>query len=102
MQKIAYSFLNLQPHEFWRLTMTEFNLMIEGFKMRDEAAWRKLAQMASWVTAPHVKRPINPNKLFGGFPKDRSEKRKTNPEKTKQVLSDLEKDMENRKKHSKE
>ena len=89
MQKIAYGFLNLQPHEFWRLTPKEYNLMVEGYKEYDYTIMQKVAQLASWVTAPHLKNPVSPKKLLdaGNNKKDR---RRTTPEETKKYLDELE------------
>lgn len=92
MQRVAYGILKLQPHQFWSLTIREYRLMIEGAEMVDEGVWRKMAQMASWVTAPHLKKPINPEKLLE---KPNKEKQKTTPEYTKQFLEELEDEFQN-------
>lgn len=94
MQKIAYAFLDLRPHEFWKLTFAEFNLMVEGYQMRDKKGYQKLAQHASWVTAPHLKRPIKPEKLLGQD-NEGKEKETTTPEYTKQYLDELEAEFQN-------
>lgn len=92
MQRIAYAYLNLQPHQFWKLTLAEFKLMMEGFNLRNELEWRKVAQLASWVTAPHLKRPMKPDKLLGKSDNNK-ERKKTTPEYTKEYLDELEKDF---------
>lgn len=89
MQKIAYGFLKLQPHEFWRLTPKEYQLMVEGYKEYDYTIMQKVAQLASWVTAPHLKRPIPPEKLLGKKDENKGKKR-TTPEETKNYLDELE------------
>jgi hypothetical protein len=67
------------------LTHGEFLDLCEGYKEREQIEWRKLAQLASWVTAPHVKKPIDPRKLLGSD----KEKKKTNKTETKAVIADL-------------
>lgn len=63
--------------------------MLEGYRKKDEKGWRKLAHLASWVTAPHLKRPIKPESLLN-FEGDKKEKQKTTPEYTKEFLDELE------------
>lgn len=93
MQRIAYGHLGLQPHEFWALTPKEYYLMSEGFKRVDDANWQKIAQLASWVTAPHLKNPIHPSKLLDPKGEGRKSKNKTTPEETKNVLAELESEI---------
>lgn len=45
-----------------------------------------MAQLTSWMTAPHVKKPIDPRKLL----QSEKTKKKTTPEETKAVISSLE------------
>lgn len=85
MKRIAYGPLNLMPEQFWSLTYKEFLELVEGYKYRNELEWRKIAQLASWIMAPHLKRPISADKLLG---KDKKKKR-TTPEETTRVLDDL-------------
>jgi hypothetical protein len=69
--------------------MAEFNELQEGWRWREKREMRRLAQLASWVTAPHVKRPVDPEELI----RDPNEKKKTTPQETAQILSELEDQM---------
>jgi hypothetical protein len=89
LKRIAFGPLSLKPHEFWQLTMGELMDMWEGYKWRQEAELRKMAQLAVWVTAPHLRKPWSADKLLG----KKQEKKKTTPEETKQVLGELIADM---------
>jgi hypothetical protein len=60
--------------------------MYEGHRWREKRHLEHLAQLAAWVTAPHLRRPIDPRKLM----QEEKTKKKTTPEKTKRVLEDLE------------
>jgi hypothetical protein len=60
--------------------------LYEGHKWREKRHLEHLAQLAAWVTAPHLKRPIDPRKLM----KEEKAKKKTTPERTQKVISDLE------------
>jgi hypothetical protein len=60
--------------------------MYEGHRWRERRQLEYYAQLASWVTAPHFKRPIDPRKLL----QEEKTKKKTTPEKTQRVLEDLE------------
>ena len=86
MKRYAYGPLKLMPDQFWELTYGEFLELVDGYRYRDEIEWRKLAQLASWTIAPHLKKPISANKLLG---KDQK-KKKTTAEETAQVMNDLE------------
>lgn len=89
MQKIAYGFLKLQPHQFWALTPKEYKLMVEGYKDYDNSVMQKVAQLASWVTAPHLKNPVSPKKLLEPS-NDKKKKKRTSAEETKNYLDELE------------
>ena len=47
------------------------------------------AQLASWVTAPHLRKPLDPKKLM----QPNKPKVKTTPEKTQKVITDLKNDL---------
>jgi hypothetical protein len=61
--------------------------LYEGYRWRDKRRMQELAQLASWTTAPHVKRPIDPSKLL----KEDKPKKKTTPEETGKMINQLEK-----------
>lgn len=63
--------------------------MVEGYKEYDHTVMQKVAQLASWVTAPHLKRPVSPEKLLGKKDENKNKKR-TTPEETKKYLDELE------------
>ena len=46
-----------------RVTIWELNLRLQSKKEKDEADLYRLAVLASWVTAPHLKKAINPDQL---------------------------------------
>jgi hypothetical protein len=81
--------LHLTPKQLGRLTHGEFLDLYDGFKWRDKRATEHFAQLASWTTAPHLKRPIDPKKLM----QEKKPKKKTTPEKTAAIVSELEKLM---------
>ena len=67
------------------LTHGELMDMYKGYEWREKREMERLAQSASWVTAPHLKRPLDPRKLL----QTEKKKVKTNPEKTAKVLTGL-------------
>lgn len=81
--------MNLTPEQLGKLTHGEFLDLYDGWKWRERRELEHYAQLAAWVTAPHVKRPIDPRKLL----KDEKEKKKTTPEETAVIISELEKLM---------
>ena len=72
------------PDQFWSLTLTEFLDLIEGYKWRNEREWERTAQLAVW-TSQKLKKNVTAKKLIG----KESKKKKTTPEETKAVLTDL-------------
>jgi hypothetical protein len=94
LKRVAYGPLNLMPADFWSLTFKELQELVEGYKLRNESEWEKYAQLASWITAPHLKRPISAKKLLGTGNEKRSKKdRRTTPEESKSVVQGLMQDM---------
>jgi hypothetical protein len=57
----------------------------------NEIEMRKLSVLASWLTAPHVRKPKKPTDFYN--PNKTKEKPKTSPEKTKRMIDDLENEM---------
>ena len=92
MQKIGYGALNLKPDEFWDLTFAEFNLMVEGYKWREEREWERTAQLAAWLLSPHTKKKITADKLLGKDKRKHKRKRVSPKEKAK-IMEGLEKDL---------
>lgn len=87
MQKIAYGRLGLTPQEFWRLTVREFSLMIEGANEETDNEWRKLSQLAAWIVQPHTKNKIKASDLY--MTKKDKERMKVDPEEKRSELEDL-------------
>ena len=92
MKRIAYGPLGLMPESFYRLTYGQFLELIEGYKFREQREWDKLAQLASWTTAPHLKRPVSAKKLLGKEKK----KEKTTPKESKRLVEELKAEMVNK------
>lgn len=88
LKKTAYGPLQLKPHEFWRLTLGEFNDLFEGWKWRDEHDMEMLAWQTAHLLAPHTKRRITVKDLLKK-PATVNHKA-TTPEKTKRILAELE------------
>ena len=63
--KYAVGVLNIKPIEFWELTLAEFNIMMEAHNWRQEQELWKMAQLASWVTMPHLKHPLTAHDFMG-------------------------------------
>jgi len=55
----AYGLCGLKPEEFWRLTIPEFQDLVEAATWR-EARWRKtLAATTLQLLAPYMKEPLD-------------------------------------------
>lgn len=85
LKRVALGPLGLMPQQFWEMTPGELKDMVEGFKLRDELEWRKIAQLAAWITSPHLKKPITADRLLG----KNKQKKRTTPEETKAELQQL-------------
>lgn len=66
----------LKHDEFYNLTPLEFAELYEGYKWREEREWYKLAWLAHYTIAPHVKKAPTPDDLLGRsrMPKTKDEK----------------------------
>jgi hypothetical protein len=80
-------FIDLYNGWLWRE-----NRRTEEIKALHELEMRRLSVLASWVTAPHMKKPKQPTDFYNPE-KLNKEKPKTNPEKSKKVIEELEKQM---------
>lgn len=69
------------------LTLGEFKELLAGYEWRHKEEMKKLAQLAAWVTAPHLKRPVAPEKLLK--PKKEKAKTKTTQEKSQAIINEL-------------
>lgn len=47
------------------MTPREYAKTVEGFKRAQERVRHLLGWQISWIIAPHLKRPISPNKILG-------------------------------------
>lgn len=86
VERLGFGALALRPWELYQLTLAEFNGMVEGYQWREERKKEHLAVLATWITAPHMKRPYNVDKLLN---RKKKEKKKTNKEETADILSEL-------------
>ncbi|AGK52035.1 hypothetical protein [Bacillus sp. 1NLA3E] len=86
IKQIAYGPLNLSPEQLGRLTYGEFLDLYDGYKWREKRRLEMLALSASWITAPHLKRPIDPNDLL----KPAAKKKKVTQEEKERVTREIE------------
>jgi hypothetical protein len=63
--------------------------MLEGWHWRDKREMQKLAQLASWTTAPHLKKPISADELL----EDPKKQKKTTPEESQAVVKEIASEM---------
>ncbi|MDF2902366.1 MAG: hypothetical protein K0S25_4 [Bacillus sp. (in: firmicutes)] len=103
VKEISFGALNLSHDTFWRLTPSEFLDLYDGWQWREdrrleeikashELRIREFSVLASWLTAPHVKKPPKPTDFYD--PERRPEnRRKTTPEESKRMIDQLEKQM---------
>jgi hypothetical protein len=63
--------------------------LYDGWRWREKRQMQHMAQIASWVTAPHLKRPIEPQVFLG----EKTENEKKTPEENKKMVDDLIKQM---------
>jgi hypothetical protein len=53
----------IRPAEFWELTWSELAVFVKASERLEWQRWRRTAQLASWTTAPHLKRPVPADRL---------------------------------------
>lgn len=85
LKRTAFGPLALMPQQFWEMTPGELKEVIEGYQLRNELEWRKIAQLAAWIVSPHLKKPVTADKLLG---KNKQQK-KTTPEESRASLREL-------------
>lgn len=88
LKKTAYGPLQLKPHQFWALTLGEFNDLMEGWKWRDEHEFELLAWQTAHLLNVHTKRRITPQDLLKK--KATVNRGATTPEQTRKTLEELE------------
>lgn len=86
IKNIAYGALNLSPEKLGKLTYGEFLDLVKGYKWRERHEMEKLALSASWITAPHLKRPLDPADLL----KPESKKRNVTQDEKEKVTREIE------------
>jgi hypothetical protein len=102
IKEIAFGPLNLSHDVFWKLTPSEFLELYEGWQWREnrrinelkdlhELELTRLAILASWITAPHLKKPKKPTDFYD--PNKSKEKKKTTPAESKRVVDELSKEL---------
>lgn len=87
------------PDEFWKLTPSEFNLMLEGKLEDEERYWENLRYLTAWHAANimnacgNLKKKIkNPEELLGKKNKgEKAEKKPLTAEEKRKKLDDLKK-----------
>jgi hypothetical protein len=55
----------LKPNEFWDLTPRELYELYEGYLERLQEQKQMVAWHISWVTSPHVKKPLKLKDILG-------------------------------------
>jgi hypothetical protein len=102
-KEIAFGVLNLSHDVFWKLTPAELIELYEGWQWREsrrieeikslhELRMREYSVLASWITAPHVKKPMKPTDFYDPD-KINKDKKKTTPEENRKMMEKLEKQM---------
>jgi hypothetical protein len=80
-----------------KLTPREFQDMVEGYmwkrEMEQDQRMFENSIMASWISMPHMKKPLDASKLFKAYldakkPKE-NKKKKTTEEESKNLLKEL-------------
>jgi hypothetical protein len=87
IKQLAFGPLNLSHEQFWSLTIAEFNDLVEGYVWREERQMERMAQLAVWITAPHLKKPWTVEKLLGK--KKETEQPKITPEDKKKLFEEM-------------
>ena len=70
----------MAPESLGKLTYGEFLELYEGFKWREKKQREEYAILASWLTAPHYKNPVQPSDYMKTF-EDKEKKTVTKEEK---------------------
>ncbi|MBW3114186.1 hypothetical protein KYJ26_20170 [Bacillus sp. MCCB 382] len=102
IKEVAFGPLNLSHESFWKLQPFEFLELYEGWKWREdrrieeikelnEMEMRRMSILASWITAPHFRKPKKPTDFYN--PNANKEKPKTTPEESKRMVMLLSKEM---------
>jgi hypothetical protein len=90
----SFGYLNLKPSEFWDTTPREFQNMMNGFKLREDSEWQKIAQQASWIMSPHSgKKTPTPDKLLGKENNGKKVGKVVSIEEKRSVLDELEESL---------
>ena len=89
IKEIAYGPLNLTPDQLGTFTVGEIMDMYDGYLWRERRLMEQQAQLASWVTAPHLRKPLDPKKLM----QPNKPKEKTTPKKTEKMIAGLKNDL---------
>jgi len=79
---MALAQLKLSHATFYTLTLSELAELIEAKKQEQVEEYKRLAQLAVWITAPHLKKPLSVDKLVKF---ENEQKRVTKEEKEKEL-----------------
>jgi len=61
---MAITELNINPNEFWNLSIVDLFLLNKRKENEYKSDMEKRAWMISWLTRPHIKKAIEPKKIF--------------------------------------
>lgn len=65
LKRLAVVELGIPPAQFGQLTFGELRMLADAKHKREEREMERLAWLISWLTAPHVKKPIGMDKILG-------------------------------------
>lgn len=65
IQPFAYGTLGLKPWELLAYTPREFGALVEGWQRQQERERFARAELAVWLIAPHITKPITVKDLLG-------------------------------------
>jgi hypothetical protein len=102
VKETAFGPLNLSHETFWKLQPSEFIELYEGWLWREnrrideikelnEMEMRRMSILASWLTAPHYRKPKKPTDFYN--PDKKKPKPKTTPDESKRMVLALTKEM---------
>jgi hypothetical protein len=102
-KETAFGPLNLSHDVFWKLTPGELIDLFNGWQWREnrrideikathELEMQRLSVLASWITAPHLKKPKKPTDFYDPE-KSNKPKKTTTLEESQKIVDKLAKQM---------
>lgn len=90
----ATGLFGLKPAEFWELTPREFANMGEGYRLRSDDEWQRVAQLASWIMSAQLgKKAPTADKLLGKDKRKERTQRVVSIEEKRNTLAELEESL---------